>query len=168
MTPRTDTEGARRTAGPRTMPCGRWMLCTLAAVIAGAAAPAMAVPTCTVASGAQLAFGDVVALASTGDRITDSGVSFWVNCNSEVTSAPQLYSSNPRLMVSGSGSLPFQLSLVSPGGVELASSPPGAALDIVRNGTNQTVTLYAKVLASSFRSLRPGTYATSLTMTVVY
>ncbi len=168
MTPLTGAEDPRRTAGARSPPCGRWMRRTLAAVIAGAAVPAMAVPTCTVASGAQLAFGNVVALASTGDRSTDSGASFWVNCNSEVTSAPQLYSSNPRAMVSGSSSLPFQLSLVSPGGIELAYSPPATPLGIVRDGTNQSVTIYAKILASDFRSLPSGTYATSITMTVVY
>jgi spore coat protein U-like protein len=59
------------------------------------ATPALAAPTCTIASGATLSFGAVVALASTGDVTTNSGTSLWVNCNSDVTGAPALYSATP-------------------------------------------------------------------------
>jgi spore coat protein U-like protein len=147
---------------------GGWLRALLVALLAAAALPARAVPTCTVSSDARLAFGTVVALASTGDRSTNTGSSFWVNCSAEVTAAPSLHSSSTRTMVSGGNGLPFSLSLVAPGGADLPTSSPGASLSITRNGTNQTVTLYGKILASAFRSLPAGTYSTVVSVTIVY
>jgi len=130
--------------------------------------PVQAVPTCTVASGAMLSFGAVVALASTGDVTTNSGSSFWVNCTSDVAAAPALYSASARTLLSGGNSLPFALSIVSPGGVELPTASPGTQLGLTRNGSNQTVTLYGKILATNFQSLSSGMYSTSLTLTLEY
>ena len=76
----------------------RGLLLLLAAC---ACANALAVPTCTIASGATLSFGSVVALASTGDVTTNSGSSLWVNCTSDVSTTPALYSSTTRTLVSG-------------------------------------------------------------------
>lgn len=135
---------------------------------AAASAGAFAVPTCTVASGATLAFGPIVALASTGDVTTNSGSTFWVNCTSDVTSAPTLYSATPRSLVSGANSLPFALSAVSPGSTELPAASPGTALGITRNGSNQTVTLHGKVRAADFKALPSGVYSLGTTLTVEY
>src|ERR1700719_1529462 len=127
-----------------------------------------AVPTCTVASGAMLSFGAVVALASTGDVTTNSGSSFWVNCTSDVAAAPAVYSATPRTLLSGGNSLPFALSIVSPGGVELPTASPGAQLGLTRNGSNQMVTLYGNILAPNFQSLSPGMYSRYITLTLEY
>jgi spore coat protein U-like protein len=137
-------------------------------LVAGACMSVQAVPTCTIASGAMLSFGAVVALASTGDVITNSGSSFWVNCTSDVAAAPTLYSATPRTLLSGGNSLPFSLSMVSPGGAELPTAPPGAQLGITRNGSNQMVTLYGKILATNFQSLSPGMYSSYITLTLEY
>lgn len=134
----------------------------------GVCGSALAVPTCTIASGATLAFGPIVALASTGDVTTNSGGTFWVNCTSDVTTTPALYSGTERTLVSGGNSLPFTLSAASPGGTELATQSTGTPLGIAKNGTNQTVTLYGKVLAADFRSLPSGTYSRSIALTVEY
>jgi spore coat protein U-like protein len=137
-------------------------------LVAGACMSVQAVPTCTIASGAMLSFGAVVALASTGDVTTNSGGSFWVNCTSDVAPAPALYSATPRTLLSGGNSLPFAMSIVSPGGVELPTASPGAQLSLARNGSNQMVTLYGKVLAANFQSLSPGMYSRSITLTLEY
>ncbi|MEJ1962832.1 MAG: spore coat protein U domain-containing protein [Gammaproteobacteria bacterium] len=137
-------------------------------LFAGACEQTWAVPACTVASTATLSFGSVVALASTGDISTNTGGTFWVNCTSEVTTVPSLYSATPRTLVSGANSLAFTLSTSSPGGTELSTAPPGTSLGIVRDSTNQTVTLYGLVMASNFKSLRSGFYTTSIALTIEY
>ena len=68
-------------------------------VCALAAAPAHAVPSCTVATGAVLSFGPVVALASSADADANTGVSLWVNCSGDVEDAPRLYSGSERTLV---------------------------------------------------------------------
>jgi spore coat protein U-like protein len=143
-----------------------------AAAFATIAVPALATPLatpqCSVATGAQLVFGTVVALERTGDQTTDSASSFWINCNSEVTAAPQLYSPGPRVMQSGAQRLPFKLSLVSPNAGDLPTGSPGTALSFPRNGANQTVTLYGKILASDFKALPGGFYSSSISLTIEY
>ena len=141
-------------------------VCSLLAL--GACMSVHAVPTCTVSSGAMLSFGSLVALASTGDVTTNSGSSFWVNCTSDVAAAPTLYSATPRTLLAGGSSLPFALSMVSPGGADLPTAAPGAQLGIARNGSNQVVTLYGKILATNFQSLLPGMYSRSITLIIEY
>lgn len=138
------------------------------ALLFWAAGTASAAPQCMVGSGAQLAFGTVVALASSPDATSDTGTGFWVNCNAEVASAPLLYSDSGRTMSSAGGNLPFTLSLAGPGALQLPTASPGAALGIVRNGTNQTVTLYGKIRSVDFRGLPAGVYSTTLTLTLEY
>lgn len=140
----------------------------LATMLAAACTHAWAVPTCTVATGATLSFGAIVALASTGDVTTNTGSSFWVNCTADVSAAPSLYSATPRMLASGSNGLPFALSAVTPGGAELPSASPGAPLEFTRNGTNQTVTLHGRIHSGSFSSLPAGAYATSIALTIEY
>lgn len=147
----------------------RTMLRTgIAAACVAAASAAPAAPQCSISTNAQLSFGTVVALESTGDRTTDSAGSFWINCNSEVTGAPQLYSGTPRVMLSGANSLPFQLSLSSPGAGDLPAASPGTPLPIARDGTNQTVTLYGKIRVPDFKGLPPGLYSASVGLTIEY
>jgi spore coat protein U-like protein len=129
---------------------------------------ALAVPTCTVASGATLSFGAVVALASTGNVTANSGTTFWINCTADVTATPALYSASTRTLVSGGKTLPFALSAASAGGTELPTTSPGTAPAIAKNGTNQTVPLYGRITASNFKSLPSGFYSTSITLTVEY
>jgi spore coat protein U-like protein len=77
----------------------RWLCLLLLAATSNAA---LAVPTCTIATGATLSFGGVVALASTPDQTTNSGTTFWVECSADVTIAPTLYSSTTsRVMLNG-------------------------------------------------------------------
>jgi hypothetical protein len=125
-------------------------------LLAGAGLSAQAVPTCTIASGATLSFGAMVALASTGDVTTNSGSSFWVNCTSDVAAAPALSSATPRTLLSGGNSLPFALSIVSPGGAELPTASPGAQLGLARNHVTNleaSFTLCASIaLHNSYRS----------------
>ncbi len=136
--------------------------------LALACMPAWAVPTCTVASNATLSFGAIVALASTGDVTANSGTSFWVNCTSDVAAAPSVYSGTPRTLGSGGNTLPFALSVIAPGGAELPTASPGVSLGILRNGTQQVVTLYGKILANNFRSLPSGSYSRSISLMVEY
>ncbi len=147
---------------------GPWPALISAALTTLACTPARAVPTCTSDSGATLSFGAIVALASSADVTTNSGSSFWVNCTSDVATAPALYSTTPRTLLSGGQRLPFALSAVSPGGAELPTASPGTPLAIARNGSNQTVTLYGKILASNFKSLPAGMYSTSIILTIEY
>lgn len=141
----------------------------MAALLALAgASTAWALPTCTVASGGVLPFGTVVALASSPNVTTNSGSSFWVNCTADVLSPPMIYSSSTRVMVSGGNSLPFSLSAESPGGLDLRTNSPGNVLDITRDGTNETVTLYGKVYVADFKALPSGVYSTVITLTVEY
>lgn len=130
---------------------------------------ALALPTCTIATGATLSFGSVVALASNPDQTTNSGTSFWVDCSADVQSAPALYSSTtPRVLLSGVYGIPLALSTEAPGGPELPFASPGMPLNVLRNGTAETVILYAKVQSIHFRSLPSGSYTAVLSLTVEY
>ncbi len=142
---------------------------TVALLFLSGATTALAVPTCTVASGGTLSFGAVVALASSPDVTTNSGSSFWVNCTVDVPGTPAIYSNSTRVMVSGGNSLPFSLSAESPGGLELPTASPGSVLlDINKNGSNETVTLYGKVYVADFKSLPSGVYTAVIAVTVEY
>ena len=140
----------------------------LFSMLAAVSVEALAVPTCTVASGATLSFGAIVALAGTGDVTSNSGTSFWINCTADVTTTPALYSASARTMASGANTLPFALSAASAGGADLPTTSPGSLLGIAKNGTNQTVPLYGRITASNLKSLPSGVYATSIVLTVVY
>jgi len=137
-------------------------------IVAFASRDVRAVPTCTVASSATLSFGAVVALASTGDVATNSGSTFWINCTSDVSTTPALYSAGARILASGGHTLPFMLSEVAAGGAELPAHTPGTPLGIVKNGANQTVTLYGKIQAADFKALPSGFYSGTITLTVEY
>lgn len=140
----------------------------LVAMLASACTHGLAVPTCTVATGATLSFGAVVALASSADVTTNSGSSFWINCTPDVTAAPSLHSATPRLLISGGNSLAFALSAVTPKGAELPTASPGTPLGFLRDGTNQTVTLHGHMDATNFSSLPGGAYARSIVLTLEY
>jgi spore coat protein U-like protein len=146
--------------------CARRLLLAAALICSGTIA--LGVPMCTVASGATLSFGTIPALASTGAVTTNSGSSFWVNCTSDVTTTPTIYSSTARTLQSGGNSLPFSLSGASPGGTELPTAYPGMPLAITKNGSNQTVTLYGKVYPADFKALPSGYYSGVVSLTVEY
>lgn len=128
-----------------------------------------AAQSCTVATGGALAFGAVVALASTANQTTDSGQSFKVNCDSGVAGTLRLYSATPRVMHSNGSSLPFNLSLNSGAASDdLPTAALGAPFNITRNGTDQAVILYAKIYTQNFRALPGGLYSAALMLTVEY
>jgi hypothetical protein len=104
----------------------------LIAVLAMVSAHASA-QSCTVGTGGALAFGSVVALASTANQTTDSGQSFKVKCDSGVAGTLRLYSATPRVMQHNASSLPFNLSLNSgAANDDLPTAPLGAPFDITR------------------------------------
>jgi spore coat protein U-like protein len=140
----------------------------LIAVLAMVSAHASA-QSCTVGTGGALAFGSVVALASTANQTTDSGQSFKVKCDSGVAGTLRLYSATPRVMQHNASSLPFNLSLNSgAANDDLPTAPLGAPFDITRNGTDQAVILYAKIYSQNFRSLPSGLYSAAIVLTLEY
>jgi spore coat protein U-like protein len=140
----------------------------LIAVLAMVSAHATA-QSCTVGTGGALAFGSVVALASTTNQTTDSGQSFKVKCDSGVAGTLRLYSATPRVMQHNASSLPFNLSLNSgAANDDLPTAPLGAPFDITRNGTDQAVILYAKIYSQNFRSLPSGLYSAAIVLTLEY
>jgi hypothetical protein len=65
--------------------------------------------------------------------------------------------------------LPFNLSLNSgAANDDLPTAPLGAPFDITRNGTDQAVTLYAKIYTQNFKSLPGGLYSAAIVLTVEY
>lgn len=134
----------------------------------GAIGSAHATSGCTIAPGAQIAFGPVVALASTGDVDSNSGSSLVVQCAADVALPPSLYSSSPRRLSGPGGDLPFRLSLDSPGGLELADASPGSPLSVPSDGIDHVVPLHARLRAADFASLPAGNYAASITLTIEY
>jgi len=143
----------------------RWRMVALAAALLAGCADA--VGGCTVPSASLLDFGTIDA-ASSPDQSTNSGSSFWVNCTSDVKTMPKLYSGSARAMTFGAYTLPFRLSLVSPGAADLPTSPPGMPLAIAHYNINEVIPLYSKILASDFRTLPAGVYATAITLTLEY
>jgi hypothetical protein len=126
---------------------------------------------CEVQAGA-INFGSITTLASTGDKTADSGTTFKVACSSDVS--PTIASTTTRSMTDGAGTphlLPFNLSLTEGAASnDLATTTPDA-LSITKNGTKQTVTLYAKVLASNFsgaNALPAGIYSNTMVVDVAY
>jgi spore coat protein U-like protein len=146
----------------------RCLLWTCVAALTGVVSEAWAVPTCTIASSPTISFGSFAALRSTGDQFANSGTSFWVNCTSDVTSAPTLYSASTRTMSSGVNQLPFTLSLSPSMSSGLPSTAPGEALSIARDGTSKTVTLYGRLASADFRVLPHGLYTTMVTLNLDY
>jgi len=149
------------------MICATWhgvLIALLAMATTDAAAQ-----SCTVGTGAALAFGHVVALASTAHQTTNSGQSFKIRCDSGVPGTLRLYSATPRVLHSNGSSLPFNLSLNS-GAVsdDLPMAAPGAPFEVTRNGTDQTVVLYAKIYTQNLKSLPGGLYSSVLMLTVEY
>ena len=132
------------------------------------AAPVRASSGCDIALGAQIAFGVVVALASTGDVDGNSGSSLVVQCAADVEVSPSLYSSSPRELSGPGGELPFRLSLDAPGGAELADAAPGSPLPVTGDAHDHVVPLYARLRAVDFAALPAGAYSGAITLTIVY
>jgi hypothetical protein len=72
-------------------------------------------------------------------------------------------------MRNGSNNLPFNLSLTSGApSNDLPTAPPGAQINITRDGLDHPVILYAKIYTEDFRTLPGGLYSASITLTVEY
>jgi spore coat protein U-like protein len=126
------------------------------------------VSACEVSTTAAIHFGNITNLLSAGDNVADSGSSFQVACSSDV--APLVSAAASRIMVNGTNNLPFNLSLTS-GAIADDFPPTATGLAMTKDGTLQTVTLYAKVLAANFtgaNNLPGGSYSKTMTVAVAY
>lgn len=124
---------------------------------------------CIVSSASAIGFGSFTALAVTGDKTADSGSTFQVACSNSAT--PTISSATTRQMANGSNVLPFSLSVVSAGGTDLSAvSTAGSSLPgtYVQDGDLHDVVIYAKTLASNFKSLPSGAYTADMTVSVTY
>jgi spore coat protein U-like protein len=127
------------------------------------------VAACEVSSAATIAFGSVIALASTTAPSADTGTTFQVACSADAT--PRIYASGTRTLVEGSNSIPFNLSLTSgAANDDLPSTSQGAtALTMTQDGTLKTVPIYARLPTANFQALESGTYtASGLSLIVTY
>ena len=127
-------------------------------------APAFAL--CAVSGSATIAFGAFEALASSGNQSANSGSTFVVKCTPN--EKPALYSTTPRTLVSGTSSLPFSLSIVSPGGPELPTMSPGAPMSFLQDNKDQVFVIHGLVRSADFRGLPSGTYSRVVTLTLEY
>jgi spore coat protein U-like protein len=126
---------------------------------------------CEVATGAAIAFGSFAGLASSGDKVADSGATFQIACSKGAV--PTIKSTTGNTMSDGGGTprlLPFNLSLTS--GASADNMPTtAAAITITQDGTMQTVPLYARVLVANFtgaNALAAGTFTKTVTVDVGY
>ncbi len=123
---------------------------------------------CEVQAG-SIGFGNIIALASSGDKTADSGSTFKVACTSGVT--PTIATSTTRSMTDGTGFLPFQLSLSAGAAADDFPSTTPGNLTLTQDGTLQTITIYAKVLSANFtgaNALIAGTYTQTVVVDVAY
>lgn len=123
---------------------------------------------CEVSPNAAIAFGNVSTLLSAGDQIADSGTTFQVACSTDAV--PTIASATARKMTKGANNLPFNLSLTSGAASDDLPTTP-TALTLTKDGTLQTVTLYAKVLKSNFtggNALPGGAYTGTMTVDIAY
>lgn len=132
----------------------------------GASLSMPAFALCTVSGSATIAFGAFEALASSGNQSANSGSTFVVKCTPN--EKPALYSTTPRTLVSGTSSLPFSLSIVSPGGPELPSMSPGAPMSFIQDNKDQVFVIHGLVRSADFRGLPSGTYSRVVTLTLEY
>lgn len=137
-------------------------------LLAGMPAGAARAAGCSLSTGAQLAFGPVVALASTGDVDSNTGTTLTVRCSADVALPPALYSSSPRQLAGPGGYLPFRLSLLSPGGPDLPEAAPGAPLSVASDDVDHVITLHGRLRAADFAALPAGAYGGTVTLTVEY
>ena len=125
---------------------------------------------CTVSSTSAIAFGSFAALASTGDKTANSGSTFQVACSA--SASPTIYAVGTRSMSDGviPSLLPFNLSLTSGAAANDLPLTQGTAtaLTVTQDGDLHDVVIYAKTLASNFKSLPSGPYTTTVTVSVDY
>jgi spore coat protein U-like protein len=124
---------------------------------------------CTVQAG-TIAFGNIIALAATGNVTADSGTTFKVACSNGAV--PTIATTTTREMSDGASAvLPFQLSMTAGAAADDFPSSSPASLSLVQDGTLKTVTIYAKVLASDFTgaNAKPvGAYTQTVVVDVAY
>ncbi|WP_026435963.1 spore coat protein U domain-containing protein [Acidovorax sp. JHL-9] len=122
--------------------------------------------SCTV-SASTLTFASTAALASSADVTANTGTSLQVACTTGT--APKLYSATPRTLVNGTDSFAFNLSLTSGAAADdLPTAAPVSSNIAAPNGSDQTVTVYGKILASNFGSMPAGSYTRAVTLSVDY
>lgn len=138
-------------------------------LVAACAAPAASAASgCTLGTGAQLDFGSIVPLASTGNVDSNTGSTLTVRCGADVVLPPRLRAASSRAMSGPGGYLPYHLSLLSPGGPELPDTSPGAALSVASDDVEHVVTLHGRVRAVDFAGMDSGSYSADITLTIEY
>jgi spore coat protein U-like protein len=122
---------------------------------------------CEVSNSGTIAFGNVVALASTGDQSVSNATGFKVACSTGLT--PYIFSATSRVMTSGANTLAFDLCLTAcTGSNGLAVGATTDALSITQNGSLQSVPLYARILAANFKGKPAGDYTQTVVISVEY
>lgn len=123
---------------------------------------------CTV-SAATLDFGSATALTSSSDVTGDTGTSLKIACSSGTT--PTIWSDTVRTLVSGGNSFAFNLSQTSGAATDDLPTVTGSAASIpsfTADGTEKTVMIYGKILASNFGAKPAGSYTKAVTLSVNY
>ena len=125
---------------------------------------------CEVSTTSAISFGSFAALANTGDKTASSGSTFQVACSA--SASPTIYAVGTRSMSDGvlPSLLPFNLSLTSGAAANDLPLTQGtaAALTLTKDGDLHDVVIFAKTLASNFKSLPSGGYTTNVTVSVDY
>jgi spore coat protein U-like protein len=122
---------------------------------------------CEVSSSGTIAFGNVVALASSGDKLASNTTGFKVACSAGLT--PYIFSATTRVMDSGANTLAFDLCLAECTGTNgLAVGATTDALSITQDGSLHPVELHARITAANFKAKPAGAYAKTVVISVEY
>jgi hypothetical protein len=123
---------------------------------------------CTV-SNATIDFASATALTSSSDVTGDTGSTLKIACSSGTS--PMIWSDTGRTLVNGGNSFAFNLSQTSGAASDNLPAVTGSAEAITgftADGTEKTVTIYGKILASNFGSKPAGSYTKAVTLSVNY
>jgi hypothetical protein len=123
---------------------------------------------CTVSASA-LTFAAANALTSSADVTGDTGTSLKIACTTGTN--PTIWSDTARILSDGTNSFAFNLSQTAGAAADNLPTTTGAAEAIAgftADGTEKTVTIYGKILASNFGGKPAGTYTKAVTLSVNY
>lgn len=123
---------------------------------------------CTV-SASTLTFAAADALTSSDDVTGNTGESLKIACTSGTN--PTIWSDTERTVSDGTNTFPFNLSQTSGAAADDLPTVTGSAEAIsgfTADGTEKTVTIYGKILASQFGTKPAGAYTKAVTLSVNY
>jgi spore coat protein U-like protein len=123
---------------------------------------------CTV-SASTLTFAAADALTSSADVTGNTGESLKIACTTGTT--PTIWSETERTVSDGTNTFPFNLSQTSGAENDDLPTDTGSAAAIsgfTADGTEQTVTIYGKILAGEFGTKPAGAYTKAVILSVNY